>query len=175
MNENQIIVSRGKLQFRERANANDLPAAAGIRMKIRRGALQEMPIPLSHRERQFPLTAVFYARAAVVPLRAREISRCRVRCVLGMASAGYRRIVINFLNGMHIHACVSYAKQGGSSGKYLRAAAADIFRENARTRICNSEIFIGTDLLKRFTDIRLRTTRVYSHSDPQPLAEIYHQ
>lgn len=71
-----------------------------------------------------------------------------------------RRVVINFLNGMHIHACVSYAKQDGSSGKYLRVAA-DIFRENsadgsAILRSSSSRI----RWLKWFIDIGLQVTFV---------------
>jgi len=52
------------------------------------------------------------------------------------------RAVINFLNGMHIHArAVLCAKQRKSPDK--RLAAADIFRENdAQLWIRDSEIFI---------------------------------
>lgn len=73
---------------------------------------------------------------------------------------GHRRVVINFLNDIHIHVCASYAKQDGSSGKYLRVAA-DIFRENS----ANGSAILRSSSprihwLKRFTDIGLQITSV---------------
>lgn len=102
-----------------------------IRMRIWPRVFERVPIPFFRLKRQFLRTAVFCApvrrNSSPSPSNPSKISRSGWDASL---VSRCRRVVINLLNGMHIHACVSYAKQDGGSGKYLPVAA-DIFRENS--------------------------------------------
>lgn len=100
-------------------------------------------------ENAIPTTAVFYS--TVAPLSC-AISRFGWYVSLVLEC---RRIVINFLNGLHIHAYVSYAKQDRSSGKYLRVAT-DIFRENSADGSAILRFSSWIYWLKQFTDIGLQ-------------------